>query len=90
MERGTQDETMLAMSAPSVTESPIRLEPVTADPFIDDLSRTSAETEARLARLARRGLEAPHRTNEPPRPRTRRRLGLRIRPHIRPARTAIA
>jgi len=37
---------MLPMSTPTVIESPLRLEPVTADSFIDDLAPSS---EARVA-----------------------------------------
>jgi hypothetical protein len=44
MEDSRRNATMLPMSTPTVIESPLRLEPVTADPFIDDLAPS---TEAR-------------------------------------------
>lgn len=46
MEGGPRNETMRPMSTPTVIESPLRLEPVTADPFNDDLTPS---TEARVA-----------------------------------------
>ena len=79
-------ETMLSMSTPTVTESPIRLEPVTADPFVADLSAASADTEARLAALVQR-LSSPTQPApepEPARIRIRRRPRLRIRAHGAP------
>lgn len=75
---------MLPMSTPTVIESPLRLEPVTADPFIDDLAGLSVETEAR------RVAPAPdHRTARLPRARGRR-LRLRARSHAHALRPAVA
>lgn len=73
--------TVLCMFAPTVIESPIRLEPVTADPFVADLSAPSAETQARLAALERRLSPTAQPAPEPQRIRIRRRPRLRIRPH---------
>jgi hypothetical protein len=38
------------MSTPTVTEAPLKLEPVTADTFVDDLAGPSREVSAILAR----------------------------------------
>jgi hypothetical protein len=40
------------MSTPTVIESPLRLEPVTADPFVADLERPAGESELRLVAAA--------------------------------------
>jgi hypothetical protein len=81
---------MLPMSTPTVIESPIHLEPVIADPFIDDLAGLSVETQTRLAALTQRASETPHQTFEPRHPRVRRRLRLHMRPHVGAARPAVA
>jgi hypothetical protein len=48
MEGGPGNGTMLPMSTPTVIESPLRLEPVTADPFIDDPPGLPAGTAVRV------------------------------------------
>jgi hypothetical protein len=45
-------KTMLGMSTPMVIESPLQLEPVTADPFVSDLERPATESELRLVPAA--------------------------------------
>jgi hypothetical protein len=51
MERIVTSGTMLPMSTPTVIESPLRLEPVTADDFISDLTAPSVEVEVRPVAL---------------------------------------
>jgi hypothetical protein len=58
------------------------MEPVTADPFVADLSAPLAETQARLAALEQRLSPTAHPAPEPQRIRIRRRPRLRIRPHV--------
>ena len=53
--------TMRGMSTPNVIESPIELEPVTADTFIDDLDLTSAAGTARRAAFVAQLLTSPRR-----------------------------
>jgi hypothetical protein len=48
MERGRRAETMRGMSTPNVVESPLRLEPVTADSFVADLDRPLSDSVIRL------------------------------------------
>jgi hypothetical protein len=43
---------MLGMSTPTVSESPLRLEPVTADSFVADLDRPASDFELRLVAAA--------------------------------------
>jgi hypothetical protein len=45
-------KTMPCMATPTVMESPLRLEPVTADPFVSDLERPTSESELRLIAAA--------------------------------------
>lgn len=45
-------KTMRGMSTPMVIESPLRLEPVTADPFVTDLEHPASESELRLVAAA--------------------------------------
>jgi hypothetical protein len=40
------------MSTPTVIESPLRLEPVTADPFVADLERSASAAETIVAAAA--------------------------------------
>jgi hypothetical protein len=40
------------MSTPTVIESPLRLEPVTADSFVADLEHPTSESELRLVAAA--------------------------------------
>jgi hypothetical protein len=47
MERIVTSGTMPLMSTPTVIETPLRLEPVTADDFISDLTALSGEVEVR-------------------------------------------
>jgi hypothetical protein len=47
--------TMLGMFTPTVTETPLRLEPVTADDFIADLCAPASELVANVVTLPRRG-----------------------------------
>jgi hypothetical protein len=79
MEAGPRIATMLPMSTPTVIESPLHLEPVTGDPFIDDLAGLPAETGNRLTASPRRAPAPVHGPTEPLRPRARRRL--RIQQH---------
>jgi hypothetical protein len=52
MERRAVRRTMLGMSTPTVIENPLRLESVTADPFVADLERPMSESELRLVAVA--------------------------------------
>jgi hypothetical protein len=45
-------KTMPGMSTPTVIEAPLRLEPITADPFVADLEHPSSEAELRLIAAA--------------------------------------
>jgi hypothetical protein len=45
-------KTMLGMSTPMVIESPLQLEPVSADPFVADLESAASESELRLLAAA--------------------------------------
>jgi hypothetical protein len=45
-------KTMPGMSTPMVTEAPLRLEPVTSDPFVTDLEHPASESELRLIAAA--------------------------------------
>jgi hypothetical protein len=45
-------KTMPCMSTPTVIESPLRLEPVTTDPFVADLEHPASESEIRLVAAA--------------------------------------
>lgn len=45
-------KTMPCMSTPTVIESPLQLEPVTADPFVADLERPVSEFDVRLVAAA--------------------------------------
>jgi hypothetical protein len=49
------------MSVASVIESPLDLEPVGRDSFIDDLEKHTPESQARLADLLRRVEASPRR-----------------------------
>jgi len=49
------------MAPLTITENPLALEPVTADPFVDDLEPGSFELTARVAQLAARAAASPHR-----------------------------
>jgi hypothetical protein len=84
MEQIASNGTMLSMSTPTVTESPLRLEPVTADDFISDLTGLSVEAKIRPAAPAR-----PATVSLRPRPR-RRGLRLRVRSHVASARPVAA
>ena len=48
MERRRIERTMPCMSTPTVIENPLRLESVSADPFVADLERPVSESELRL------------------------------------------
>ena len=54
MAGGRTEETMRGMSTPIVIEAPLKLEPVTSDPFVDDLdsSRDGTLVAAFVERLA--------------------------------------
>jgi hypothetical protein len=52
MAAGRPSGRILGMSTPTVIESPLRLEPVTADPFVADLDRLASAAEATLAAAA--------------------------------------
>ena len=54
MAAGPTNETMRGMSTPTVIEAPLKLEPVTSDPFVDDLdsSRDGTLVAAFVERLA--------------------------------------
>jgi len=43
---------MPGMSTPTVIESPLRLEPVTSDPFVADLEHPTSASELRLVAAA--------------------------------------
>jgi len=43
---------MPGMSTPMVTEAPLHLEPVTADPFVDDLEQPVSDSVLRLVAAA--------------------------------------
>jgi hypothetical protein len=43
---------ILGMSTPTVIESPLRLEPVTADPFVADLERSASAADTIVAAAA--------------------------------------
>lgn len=52
MEQRRVQRTMLGMSTPTVIENPLRLESVTADPFVADLERPMSDADLRLVTLA--------------------------------------
>jgi hypothetical protein len=52
MARPRLRKTILGMSTPMVTEAPLRLEPVTADPFVTDLEHPASDSELRLIAAA--------------------------------------
>jgi hypothetical protein len=52
MSAGRRQTTMQGMSTPNVVESPLNLEPVTADSFVADLDRPPSESVLRLLAAA--------------------------------------
>jgi hypothetical protein len=52
MARARRDGTMPCMSTPTVTESPLRLEAVTSDPFVADLESPVTESQRQLLAAA--------------------------------------
>jgi hypothetical protein len=52
MDAGRGGRTMPGMSTPTVIESPLRLESVTADPFVADLERPVSEADLHLIAVA--------------------------------------
>ena len=52
---------MPGISTPTVIEAPLALEPVTADPFVADLSTASSAVAGRVAALVASVAASPHR-----------------------------